>query len=199
MWASKKPHFFPTIWMANEYAQLTPCRGNLFSLQCFFYVFFFNYRFQTLIYPEEICYSVLICKMFYFSSDQKNTFRQSSPRTSDEGNPLYTMISVGLSSSHVVRGPMDDVATGYLSMKIWGNCQLHVFGCYADSVAWDEDLISSVFGGYMVSLHEKLQGLETCPANVGDVDEAWSKWKNLMTLMIWLDIESLLLASWKRF
>jgi hypothetical protein len=31
------------------------------------------------------------------------------------------------------------------------------------------------------------------------VDEAWSKWKNLMTLMIWLDIESLLLASWKRF
>jgi hypothetical protein len=47
----------------------------------------------------------------------------------------------------------------------------------------------------MVSLHEKLQGLETCPANVGDVDEAWSKWKNLMTLMIWLDIESLLLAS----
>ena len=46
---------------------------------------------------------------------------------------------------------------------------------------------------YMVSLHEKLQGLEPCPVNVGDVDETWSQMEefNFMTLMIWLDIESL--------
>ena len=217
MWASKKPQYSHNLngkWI---------CSTNALSVQSIFFVMFFLrfsfcYGFQTLIYPEEICFSVLICKMFYFSSDQKNTFRQTNinyeiwihctiefwiwtswmnvlaecvfefwhfPKI-DEGNPLYTMISalryfahtwsvvqwmtgwwfgtwllffhiLGMSSSQLTnsiifqRGRLnhqpDDVATccNMLQLVIsrWkceATARMHVLGCYADSVAWDEDL-----------------------------------------------------------